>query len=394
MTRSPAAVDARHREEILTLSPHGIGVFEACKAGYFYTYQLLPRMETLRAREVTRTGRVLHTLAALQENREHESALLEHESQAVRHEVREMLDRLRERYYYTYPARTEVPLSLRIRGCGVLHGIADRISEDGNRVLIVDYKTAAQPNPLKDKAQLLAYATMLCRLEDIRPESVTLVLDYLRTDELYEFPCSLEEMKHFEHYLIHTFRTIREWEAKYRQNPDIGRIPHTPGECSFCPMLGRCKAYRLIVHPRMDTNAIDECTTASLVEEYVERERIRKMNDERLKALKQALLSRHEAGDTEVSRGCTVVNSAVTVYPTEAVLARILPELVRAAISDVKYHFVVNTAALTEAIKRLLLSMTPENLKRNDLPEEYREFAESVRMKIPRDPYLKLRTQR
>jgi tRNA C32,U32 (ribose-2'-O)-methylase TrmJ len=133
-------------------------------------------------------------------------------------------------------------------------------------------------------------------------------------------------------------------------------------------MAGKCMAYQSAVNPVPEPLNINVDTSA-LGAELATVENMKKLYEERSKALKDALILRHERGDETVKDFCSIVESKSTVYPAASVLNRIIPEIVWEAVKSEKYRFLLDITNLTENLFNSIISILPDTLTPQSIPE-------------------------
>jgi len=387
-TTAVRAIDAPAKE-LLRLSPNGIKAFESCRARYIYTYVILPRMDLKQVQAVTKTGRIFHELAEMNFDETVMKTLLYQEKRSLVAEITEFTERIKSRAYFGLPAATEVHLKAEVSGCGTFHGIADRICREDDRYTIVDLKTSANPDPDSDRRQLMGYAWLLNANHGIHPVNIRLVLDYIRKNELYQHTLTLADLKHYELYLAMVFRKVDALVKEFAEHRTIGKVAHTPGECFGCPVIGSCEAYRLTMNPGIKSGDIEETTTRALADELREREMVIKQYEERAKAIKTALLTRHKAGDGEVAELFKIIESRQVVFPSRDALLRMIDKIIWEAVQDDRFRFKIDTAKIGAGLTELLLGMLPENLAAGSIPEAYLALVDDLKSVVNRSPYLK-----
>jgi RecB family exonuclease len=171
--------------DTIELSPSSIKVLNSCKARWVYENLILPKIETERTREITRFGSLFHQIAEHNFERSKIGSMMFAEKLSVRKELEQYAERVKERFYFELPSVNEQFMKVELEQGFILRGIPDRICYSENIVYIVDYKTAAIPDPMKDKMQGLSYIYLLSRLEDIDVKKIALILDYVKADEVY-----------------------------------------------------------------------------------------------------------------------------------------------------------------------------------------------------------------
>jgi len=374
----------------IELSPSSIRTLNSCKARWIYENLILPKIETERTKDITHFGTLFHQIAEHDFKKDMFGSILFGEKLSIRNELELYSDRVKKRDYFKYPAVTEQFLKVSIEPEFIFRGIPDRICYADDNIYIVDYKTAAIPDPLKDKIQGLAYIFLLSNIEGIEPERFTLIIDYVKADETYRFKTTAKEMKEYEKFLRNAFIQTSILKEAFQTHGQIRKIPHSVGDCSFCPMVGSCIAYQSTVNPVPEPLSL-KAETEVLAKELITVEGMKKLYDERSKALKQALLLRHETGDEAVRDYCSIVESKTTVYPSEAVLNKILSDIVRSAVRNDKYRFLIDQSRLTDQLLHFLITFLPDNLSAQSIPSGYVDSLNDLQVSQPRAKYLKPR---
>jgi len=384
------SIKLKNDVNLIELSPSSVRTLNTCKARFIYEQVILPKVETERTKGITKFGTMFHQLAESGFQKDKIGPILFGEKLSIRNELELYADRVKKRDYFQYPAVTEQFLKISLEPEFTFRGIPDRVCYAEDNIYVVDYKTAAMPDPLKDRIQGLAYIFLLSNIEGVAPEKFTIILDYVRADEVYEFRTSAKEMKEYEEFLRNAFVQASILKEAYQTHGQIRKIPHSVGDCSFCPMIGNCMAYQASVNPVPEPLNVG-LDTETIALELITVEGMKKQYDERSKALKQALLLRDEAGDGIVREYCSIVESKSTVYPTENVLNRILPEIIRSSVRDDKYRFLIDTSRLTEELLKSLIALVPDNLTPQSIPAGFIEKISDLQFSQPRTKYLKSR---
>lgn len=267
--------------EVLRLSPSGIRRFENCKASHLY-YKIIPRIENPHGTKAAHVGSKFHDWAQHDFSDEMRDVILKEEQAPVLDLIETYQAVVETREYFGLPAINELEVWGPVGDAGVLWGYADRIglSLEKHRLYVIDYKTAAMPDPYADRKQLLGYAydiatnldlreemkdklraayadrediDALCGLIDsLVAEDIVLLLDYVKADEVYEFNVTERDLKIHENYLLSIFYRVRKLEAEFAEHQNINRVEHTDGNCGFCYMKGVCRAFHIVRTARFD----------------------------------------------------------------------------------------------------------------------------------------------
>ena len=384
------SLKARPKLETIELSPSSIRTLNSCKARWIYENQILPKIENERTKGITHFGTLFHQIAEHNFKKDMFGSILFGEKLSIRNELELYADRVKKRDYFQYPSVNEKFLKVALEQEFIFRGIPDRVSYGDDRVYVIDYKTAAQPDPQKDRTQGLGYIFLVSNLEGIEPERITLILDYVKADEVYEFKTTAKEMQEYEEFLRNSFVNALTLKEAFQIHGQIRKIPHSVGDCSFCPMVGSCLAYQSTVNPVPEPLNL-KLGTEVLAKELITVENFKKLYEERSKALKEALLLRDGENDSTVRDFCSIVESKMTVFPSEAVLNRILAEIVRSAVKNDKYRYLLDQSRLTEELLKSLISLVPDNLSPQSIPAGYIESLSDLQVSQPRAKYLKLR---
>lgn len=385
------SLKTKSKVDTIELSPSSIRTLNSCKARWVYENLILPKIETERTKSITRFGSQFHQIAEHNFDKDMFGSIMFGEKLSIKNELELYADRVKQRDYFKYPSVNEQFLKVSLESEFTFRGIPDRICYAEDEVCVVDYKTAAIPDPMKDRVQGLGYIFLLSHIEGIDPEKITLLLDYVKADELYTFNTTSKEIKDYEKFLRNSFVQAATLKEAYQTHGQIRKIPHSVGDaCSFCPMVGSCIAYQSAINPVPEP--FDETLdTEKLSLELITVEGMKKLYDERSKALKQALLLRDEAGDSIVRDFCSVVESKSTVFPSESVLNRILSDIVRSAVRNDKYRFLIDPSRLTDELLKSLICFIPDNLSPQSIPADYIESLKDLQVTQPRAKYLKPR---
>lgn len=382
----------------LVMSPSSLATFNGCSAGYVIKYHVLPRIEFEDLRARVETGSIFHSVAEHNFDPQVMEDLLRQESSQLRKDVEKYAKRVQSREYYTYPAVNERELRVRIDNLGILLGYPDRVvTYPDRRVKIVDYKTTAWPNMVKDLQQVLSYAFMVHLLDNIDPERITVVLDYVQTNEVREYTLSDWELKRHENLLRGTFARatsiLREFERKGR---DLWRLYYTPGpSCSFCPVTGICPAYHLVASPVTDQTSPAEMTVEEILNELATREPIATQYAKRIEILKRALLLRATAGENakemeeRIREERSIVRSSVSEISSRAFLAQLVPSAVKRAVKGHVGASSIDTQVIEKKVIEALETVLPDMIAADNVPDEYAKKLKDKIVTKQRAPYLR-----
>jgi len=403
-----AKKDRTDRNDLqITLSPSSIKRFENCKAGYLYVNFILPRIDTKKAQEITKFGRNFHDLAETDFSEESKDVISVTEDDSTMRKINATAEIVKTREYYQYPAVTEEHLIIDVRGKGRAQGYPDRMCEpeDKSKFIIVDYKTTEYPDPWADRAQMVHYAYLAWKKKGIDPSKIELILDYVRSgQEPFVTHTTEQELREYENYLVSMIMKVRRMMQDFLDHGDIKKITHTPGDCNFCPMMGSCIAYQLTVNPTYDPINPQHITTTDLIKELMEREYAKKINEERGKVLKRALIERLkirslDPDDPEqrpykdvIEEFYTLVSSTTTDYPTGPVLDVVLPKRLKKAVKEVAFSGMVDLQVLEMVVKDILLKALPPNLGTNDIMPEDLKAVSHLKVTRPKASYLKAKS--
>ncbi len=365
-------------------------MFESCKARFVYSYIILPRIETLRSKDIAKTGKLFHKIAETNTDYYLTKAILLNEKRSIRDDITQFVELLQSRDYFSLFSENEVFIKMKFLNFGFLSGIIDRLIRTDDEIIIVDYKTSALSDPKTDFKQLKIYAFILSSIENLSGKKIKLILDYIRVNEVYYDEFTFEDYDLYEDYLLLTYEEIIKLEREFLKLKNIKDITHTVGDCSFCPMLGRCAAYQITINLDADLDNI-KSTTESLAEELKIKNAQLKILEKRCEVLKDALLYRHNEGDELVKTYGSIIKSASTFYPADKVLDKILPVLIETALKDVKYKSILNIPKIVEAIKDVFLRMLDENLRPKDIPSKFLTNVQNFIIKVPKKPYIRLK---
>jgi hypothetical protein len=283
-------------------------------------------------------------------------------------------------------------------------------------------------------------------LNELSIDNIVLILDYVRTDVIEIHALNPYEYNRQRFLFMRILKEMKSKEDDFRLHQDIRRIPHTDGQCAFCFMKGMCSAYHMVVNCyydddfykdikeewerihklplnngaivepyehfgegtlleiieayvcdkyNVDLNAMRNgevlLNSAGLISEYIERERILKLNEERLKALKKALLIRYENNDEEVKKYFIQVQSNKVIYPSEQVFENILPYAIKNAIKNVKFKDAVDITKLVENVKPILLKIAGKTINKSAVPDELQDKMERYKQVVSSAKYLKVK---
>lgn len=364
------------------ISYSAIKRYENCPAGYLFTYDILPRIRTKDMEKISSFGSIFHEVAEHEFSKEKiaEGAA----SLSTDKEERELeacIKKAKGRDYYKLPSERELELEMPVSDIGIFHGILDRVATDAPTVYLIDFKTTAMPDPFSDLEQMLHYALLLWRVRAVDPENIVIVLDYPRVDsEPRTFHVTKSQLLAVENRLRSNMRKIARLIETYRKYKDLKRITHMPGDCSFCPMKGRCSAYHIHISPLADPGDPEAMDTTSVVRELLELDQYSKLVDARVKALKEAVRIRseivtEEIGDTEgrspreiIEEYYSIIPSSTIEYPAARVIEIYLRQKVSKAIKGAGLTGMVDEQVLVEIAKEILAPVTPTRMTASSLP--------------------------
>lgn len=440
MIRANGGVQVKQGKlESLVLSPSGIRRFESCPAGYLFSNMrdMIPKMDTTTAKTIVSVGKQLHNLSEYDFDEEFADTLLYFEKESKQKEVKQLAGTAANREYLKLPSVTEVFMTSQVKNAGRIRGFPDRIARDNDKFYIIDLKTTGNPDPYGDRKQTLSYVYMLVSIsnsiskyigdrnvedidkaqaikelskklyidkqhieklieitnwEKVSYNQVTMILDYVRVDSIHSFDIRDHELEAYENYLISTFMKVKKVINSWLTSKDINMVEHHPGNCGLCPMIGICKAYNIVVNPHYDPINPQEIETEDIIKELIDRDYAKKINEERGKALKRALVMRDQGGDSKVREHCSVVTVSNTMYPTNAVLSDIIPKLMKEPVKNVQFKDMVDWEYIYKTTAALIRKMTSENMKSSNIPGQYIDDLENVKIVYSNKPYIRLKS--
>lgn len=389
----------------ITHSPSSLRAYEACEAGWLYRYRLLPKINSDEMRNIVDTGSRFHLVAEAGFDQDVLDAETAHMSENERTMFMSLVHTATSRDYYAIPpVAVETDISVDLDENSTFHGIPDRrfirdvevidpISDavfQRSKHHVTDWKTTNYPDPYADMVQMRGYGWLLCRTEQIEPDDVVLVLDYVAADRIVTETFSRYDYEQFTNYLRGMFaRTRRTLKRFAEYENDITKMSHTPGECTFCPMIGRCAAYRIMIEPSHPTADLESTPTIDLVNELEERRQVLSLYEKRCTAIKQALITRDAAGDADVRAHVTLVSSTFEQYPVEPALRIMLPRIIRASLKASGLLSEVDTGVLQDKLTESLLVMMPASLSKNAVPEPFKKALNRIKRIQTRKPYVR-----
>lgn len=387
--------------EDLVLSPSGIKSFESCRAGYIYSKVIFPRTETERSSDITSVGRIFHEMAETSFDEDVETRLTVYEKEKTKGILEEFKNILTSRDYYDKPSVKEEFLRLELPGLGTLVGVPDRVVDWGDKISVVDYKTSAFCYPDRDKKQVLTYAYMLWKLKDMDPDSMEIILDYVRADEVFKYKINKSDLERHENYLISRFRGVRKLLESFSKDMNIKKISHSPGNCGLCYMNGICLPYTIMLHPTPDPLEPENISTESLIREKISREEIRKLNEERIKAINRTLMFRYDSQDSDpedeegrsfkdvIEEYLVKIQSSIDSYNTEAVVKKIVNRNLHKMVKGTPFSELVDMEYLEKEVVKIMTGFLPGTVSKENVPEDLRSKLDEYRIRGKRAPYLK-----
>jgi hypothetical protein len=377
-------------------APSGIRRFENCAASHLY-YKYLPRLRNLNEERIASFGLIFHQYAEHDFKEEVGQAILAEEKKNVVALVESCRKTVEARDYYSLPAVTEIEIEGKICDWFTLWGYPDRISLDlANGILyVVDFKTAAWPEPYKDLRQLMSYVLIIVRNRELREkiarmfsdiigqdvsefmanltvDNIRIIIDYVKVDEVYPFSVSEEQLTTHENYCMSVGLRMRKLEEEFLNHRNFLKVRHTDGDCAFCIVQGVCPAYRIIRNaavPESD-EPMETIDTLDLVRECLMREKVVKNNEARVKALKRAILARNQEGDPRITEYFSVRSNKSRVFPTSSVLTKIVPEIVRRSAKSARFGNLADTGEIERELIEYMSRMLGTSLSKANIPEE------------------------
>jgi len=452
------------------ISYSAIRRFENCQASYLY-YLIIPRIDFAAMKDVSLFGRKFHEWAEINFKPNEIDSIIQ-EDEVDKKDLEDMAIAIRGREYYAHPAVNELEITYTIDPIATTWGFPDRICIDieTRSIIVVDYKTTFDPDPIRDIKQLQLYAYIIYCSKDMRnkllgelikehpdkidiltdildapgPDQFQVIIDYVKADYQYQYQFDEQKIKRFERYLFGVLRRISDVETEFAKHKNIRKITHSDGNCHFCNMSGLCLPYQILINSYYDTefekevtqgwaiiNAIpvvdslittqfneyeegtpigyikesfcsehgiemesmlhDEIRLSAmgLISEFQERQRLHKINDLRLTALKRSLLMRHEEGDTVVNSYFRKQKNKMTSYPTSEVLKAVLPKIVKGALKDVRFKDMIDYSKIEKELQKVIETMVNSGIKKSNIPEEYHEEMEKHKTIYYARPFLK-----
>lgn len=389
----------------LRLSPSGIRQFENCRAGFIFSRIMFPRTETAKATNTTNVGKKFHELAEHAFDPTKTKEALVYEKESTLQELSEFQETLESRDYYKLPSVKEEMLSWDVHGLGTLVGIPDRVVDTGDgTVLIVDYKTSAFAYSDTDRRQVLSYAYLMWKAKGVEPEKITVLLDYVRAQEQFQYKLTQADLERHENYLLSRFRGIRKLLLDFEKDPDISKLPHSPGNCNLCFMVGMCLPYQMVLNPHYSPTDPQDIPTTDLIKEKLDREELAKVNKLRLEALGRTLMFRlehnlPEPGDTEgrtykdiIEEHLTKVQGTLEDYDAKEVMKLIVPLRAQKLVKGLPFSEFVDMQALYNIVTDIILEHIPSRLQRSAVPEDLRKKVEHLKQKRSKAPYLRVKS--
>lgn len=421
------------RKRTIVLSPNGMKRFESCPAGYLYSNVpgTMPKIETTDILNVATTGRIVHDISESDFSDEVADMYLSTERERIRNEVEVLVSSARARDYTALTSVTELYMKVPFKNLGFIRGYADRVCKDGKKLLVVDLKTTGNPMFYDDRQQTLAYVTMLiyisreivrfigetgtadedCIIQhiseytgttieesrnivsilgytELRPTDCIMIVDYLRLDIIKRYDVTEYDIASFENRCTLSFRRISDTLAEWDRDHDVNRVVHRPGDCTFCPMRGKCIAYRVVVNAAFDPVNPDTVSTEEIIQELTQREHVAKLYTDRIIALKTALMMRFNEGDKVVTDGYKKVTRPIYTYPTDKVLKRLLPKMFKTPVKNIKFQTMIDWQQVYAAIYDIIGNFAPGSLKTSNIPKEYTDDVADLKEVYQSKPYL------
>lgn len=389
-------VEALAEEEInevepgvaIRMSPSSLRTYSNCEAGYIYRYFVLPRIDFESVRNIVSPGSKFHKIAELDFSEQAFDEILADEALKTRNEISSFIDVVKERDYFKLEARKETTLKYQLADRWYLKGIIDRLCHDGDKHIIVDYKTTGYPEPLKDLPQMFSYGVLAWRDLGIQPENIKIVIDYVREPYLFEYELDESTLVSHENWLRAMFAQVEHTTDMFIRERNVKKLTHTPTSCGFCPMQGICPAYRLVINPEVNPLEPEDISTQDMLIELSEREYVLKLYSKRVEVIKRALLEREEQGDTEVREHRTIVRPKTTIIKRDMFIKRVLPAMIKKAMRG-GFSNMADSQVLENNIKDILVSLLPEVMSPKDIPQEYEGKIRDIVLTTSRSPYLR-----
>jgi CRISPR/Cas system-associated exonuclease Cas4 (RecB family) len=395
--------EKRNKKELIHLSPSAIRLFENCKAGYLYSKIILPRVSSKKADETTNVGRKFHELAEYDFDEETTNALLTYEKHKTIYVIKDFELILKSRDYYSLPCLQEETLEVTIANVGNMIGIPDRVVDQGDGHFdVIDYKTSVFCYPDTDRRQVLSYAYLLWKVIGVDPDKLRMVIDYVRANKVFTYSLCKSDLEKHENYLISKFKAVKKLLDGFERDNNIRKIPHSPGDCNLCYMLGSCLPYQIQRNPHFDPLNPEELTTVNLIKEKIEREENRRINDARIKAINRALMTRYESKEIEegtenktprdiIEEYLTKVQQTVEMYDTNRVVHQFVKNRTKKMIKGTPFQEMVDTQYLESEIARFIMDVLPTKLGRENVPQDLRKNVERYKERSTRAPYLRVK---
>lgn len=118
--------------------------------------------------------------------------------------------------YWKYERKTEEKIAYHDEEIS-LGGVIDLRMKQKNNLMVVDYKSSRSPNAARHEYQMKMYTLMLCKIYDMPPEKIRVMIYYPRIDMYDRYQFSSGEIKLFEAKLkqdIVTIEANQEWVAE------------------------------------------------------------------------------------------------------------------------------------------------------------------------------------
>lgn len=282
--------------------------------------------------------------------------------------------------------------------------------------------------------------------EDLKPTDFIVIIDYVQANRISQFDVSETVYRTHIIYLTNTFNRINKLMKDFLEHKDINKVTHIDGNCKFCSMNGFCKVYQIVINSyydvKFDERVKEEWDIISLLEvddndniintyysypagtpineikdnfcleygierkemekgnilksssgliaEYLERERIIKINEARLSSLKRTFMERYE-NDELLQNHFNKMRTESKRYPTEEFIREIMPKLVKDAIKDIRFKDIIDKNKITNELVSSITPMFGTTLKKSNIPDKYKNIAAKHEFVQKARPYLRRR---
>lgn len=419
----------------IVLSPTSISRFENCPASFIYTNMsdFLPTITNDDVKDFSKIGNIIHQISDTDFSKKKTDEIICNEDKKTINEILLLKETAEKRQYISSEiSSTEVHCKCNVRDIGILHGFIDRLTIKDGELNIIDIKTTSWPDYYSDRKQLLGYLFILYHLSrDIEKytidnklddknmellstkvgltydelkkiidiigtkpvllENVNLIIDYIRVNNIYTFKVTEKEFQRHENYLFSVFRRAKEVIDKWKSHNNLNRIVHRPGNCVFCFMKGKCKAYHITIDAEFNETSVNTKPSEELIKEWLYLDDIEHIVSERIKAIKKALLMRNSQSDDTVSKHCTVVSPKIFSYPAEKVINHIVPSIVKKKVKNSKFTTMIDWGDIYDKITDTILRLIPENIDKRDIPSDILDKIDKFKIPINRAKYIKIK---